>query len=173
VEVIMSPDVGGDDAGAPESADAFTSWVEPHWHAMAVLARRMVDGIEWEDTLQDALSAAWRSRASFDPSRGSARAWLLAITANRARTARTRLVPLPVDDVPDRADESTTWRDLDLEQAISQLPDRQRTAVSLFYFVGLPVAEVASVMGCAEGTVKSTLADARTRLRTLMGAEYR
>jgi DNA-directed RNA polymerase specialized sigma24 family protein len=37
--------------------------------------------------------------------------------------------------------------------------------------VGLSVAETAAVMGCAEGTVKSTLADARARLRTLLGVD--
>jgi RNA polymerase sigma-70 factor (ECF subfamily) len=42
-------------------------------------------------------------------------------------------------------------------------------AVHLHYFVGLPVDETAAVMGCAPGTVKSTLFDARARLRDLLG----
>jgi RNA polymerase sigma factor (sigma-70 family) len=55
--------------------------------------------------------------------------------------------------------------DLDLEQAIGALPKRQRLAVELHYFVGLTTAETASVMSCAEGTVKSALHDARNNLR--------
>ena len=39
----------------------------------------------------------------------------------------------------------------------------------LHYFVGLSVDETAGVMDCAPGTVKSTLHDARTRLRTMLG----
>jgi RNA polymerase sigma-70 factor (ECF subfamily) len=48
------------------------------------------------------------------------------------------------------------------------LTARQRQAVDCLYFAGLTVAETAAVMGCAEGTVKSTLSDARARLRTLL-----
>jgi RNA polymerase sigma-70 factor (ECF subfamily) len=54
---------------------------------------------------------------------------------------------------------------LDLRFAVSQLATRQRLAVELRYYLGLPVAEVAEVMGISEGTAKSTLADARARLR--------
>jgi RNA polymerase sigma-70 factor (ECF subfamily) len=54
---------------------------------------------------------------------------------------------------------------LDLDVAIARLARRQRMAIDLYYFVGLDVAETAQVMGCAIGTVKSTLADARSRLR--------
>jgi RNA polymerase sigma-70 factor (ECF subfamily) len=40
--------------------------------------------------------------------------------------------------------------------------------VDCVYYAGLTVAETAAVMGCADGTVKSTLADARNRLRDLL-----
>ena len=55
--------------------------------------------------------------------------------------------------------------DLDLRSALRRLTGRQRLAVELYYYAGLPVAECALVMSCAEGTVKSTLAAARERLR--------
>jgi RNA polymerase sigma-70 factor (ECF subfamily) len=55
--------------------------------------------------------------------------------------------------------------DLDVERAVRALPRRQRLAVELHYFVGLTTAQAAAVMGCAEGTVKSCLFDARAGLR--------
>jgi RNA polymerase sigma-70 factor (ECF subfamily) len=58
--------------------------------------------------------------------------------------------------------------ELDLAHAVSRLSGRQRLAVDCFYFVGLGVTETAAVMGCSEGTVKSTLSDARRRLRNLL-----
>jgi RNA polymerase sigma factor (sigma-70 family) len=57
---------------------------------------------------------------------------------------------------------------LDVVRALSHLTARQRQAVDCVYFVGLTVVETAAVMGCAEGTVKSTLSDARSRLRKLL-----
>jgi RNA polymerase sigma factor (sigma-70 family) len=57
---------------------------------------------------------------------------------------------------------------LDLHRALRRLSRRQRLAVDCFYFAGLSLAETAAVMACAEGTVKSTLADARGRLRTVL-----
>jgi RNA polymerase sigma factor (sigma-70 family) len=51
-----------------------------------------------------------------------------------------------------------------LRTAIDQLPERQRLAIVLRYLADLPVVDVAAAMGCATGTVKSTLHAALTRL---------
>lgn len=148
------------------SAADFADWVRPHLPALGRYAARLVGPADRDDVVQDALERAWRKRATYDGSRGSAQAWLLAILHDRARRFRTR--------------RRTTWElvesaetdshgDLDLERAVSALPTRQRQAVELHYFVGLDVATTAQVMGCAEGTVKATLHQARTRLRIQLG----
>ena len=54
---------------------------------------------------------------------------------------------------------------IDLERAIASLPPRMKLAVDCVYFVDLTIADTAAVMGVSEGTVKSTLSDARARLR--------
>ena len=51
-----------------------------------------------------------------------------------------------------------------LGASIARLPERQRVALVLRYLVDLPVADVALAMGCATGTVKSTLHAALERL---------
>jgi RNA polymerase sigma-70 factor (ECF subfamily) len=56
-------------------------------------------------------------------------------------------------------------RDIDIERAMATLPERQRLSINCFYFAGLSVSETASVMNCSDGTVKSTLSDARRNLR--------
>lgn len=156
------------------SPDVFGDWVRPHWASMAALARRLSDTPDWEDVLQEALSSAWRKRGQFDPARGTSRAWLLAITADQARKSHRRVRALPVAGQNDRpAPPADQALELDLDRAIASLPPRQRLAVNLRYFLELPVAEVAAVMGCSEGTAKSTLSDARRRMRDLLGEDYR
>jgi RNA polymerase sigma-70 factor (ECF subfamily) len=52
-----------------------------------------------------------------------------------------------------------------LYRAVRELPDRQRTALSLYYLGDLKVAEVATAMGISPGTVKGYLDRARETLR--------
>lgn len=150
---------------ATDTPTEFERWVAPYMERMALIAARFGPPGEREDVLQEALLRAWQHRASFDARRGSLGGWLFAITANAARTrvrgwkavARAIKPPdLPFSD-PDQK--------VDLEGAIARLSDRQRLAVGCFYAVGLSIAETSQVMGCSVGTVKSTLADARSALR--------
>lgn len=53
-----------------------------------------------------------------------------------------------------------------LVEALRTLPPRQRTAVTLRYFDGLPDAEVAALMGCSVSTVRSSIHHALATLRT-------
>ncbi|MEX2553042.1 MAG: SigE family RNA polymerase sigma factor [Actinomycetota bacterium] len=60
---------------------------------------------------------------------------------------------------------------LDVWQAVRMLPDRQRLTVILRYYEDLPDAEIANLMGCSVGTVKSQLAKARSTLAHLLKEE--
>jgi RNA polymerase sigma-70 factor (ECF subfamily) len=156
-------------------AAGFAEWARPSLLAMTRLARRLAPHADPDDVVQDALVRAWQKWEQFDEARGTAATWLLAITADQARNARRSQVRRirVVDDraeLPDAAAPlADLAADLDLDRAVDELPERQRLAVQLHYFVGLTVEEAAAVMDCAPGTVKSTLFDARTRLRTLLG----
>jgi RNA polymerase sigma-70 factor (ECF subfamily) len=149
--------------GMERTVDGFTDWVRPHLPAMAQLATRLVGPTDRDDIVQESLARAWRRWSTFDPERGTPRGWLLAIVADRARRSTRRRHPELLVEPPTLAE-----NDVDLERAIRALPARQRMAVELHYLLDLDVLEVAEVMGCAEGTVKSTLHDARARLRALL-----
>ena len=152
---------------APMVPDAFAEWVLPHLGAMRRLAARLAPEIDADDAVQDALLRAWRKRGQFDEHRGTPAAWLLAIAADQARQARRRRRPsMRIADLSARV--QSTDDAVDVEFAVASLPPRQRLAVECFYFVGLSVVETAAVMSCSEGTVKSTLSDARHRLRPLL-----
>jgi len=156
---------------AIDEREAFAAWIRPHWDGLVRLARQLAPDGDWEDVLQEALSATWRKRAQFDERRGTARNWLLAIVADQARKGHRRVVRWPVRAVEDAHEDELA--DLDLDRAVAALSARQRTAVVLHYYVGLPIADVAEVMSCAVGTVKSTLSDARARLGRELGEDYR
>ncbi len=67
-----------------------------------------------------------------------------------------RVVPRPADELdraaPDHADAVTDRRTL-LDE-VAKLPRKQRAVLALRYFEGLPDAEIASALGCAETTVR-------------------
>ena len=159
---------------ATVDAAEFAGWTRPSLLPMTRLAKRLAPHADPDDIVQDALARAWTKRGQFDPGRGSPTTWLLAIVADQARSSRRgRIRRLRVvddtADLPDAPAADVEGTDIDLERAIVQLAERQQLAVHLHYFVGMTVDETAAVMNCSAGTVKSTLFDARTRLRALLG----
>lgn len=52
--------------------------------------------------------------------------------------------------------------------AIKQLPPRQRTAIVLHYVHALPESEIAEIMDCSVGTVRSQLSRARGKLQGML-----
>jgi RNA polymerase sigma-70 factor (ECF subfamily) len=61
--------------------------------------------------------------------------------------------------------------DMDLANALRQLPLKQRTCVLLFYYEDRPIAEIVDILGISEGAVKVHLHRARERLAVLLGEE--
>jgi RNA polymerase sigma factor (sigma-70 family) len=156
------------------SASDFEAAVIAHIQVMYRLAASLASPNDAEDVVQDALARAWTKRSQFDSSRGSVRTWLLAIVADHARQ-RWRRRPHMVDASflqPTEPENPNSDTRLDARRAVAGLPPRQRTAIVLYHYVDLPVIEVANLMGCSPGTVKSTLRDARRALSTTLGASY-
>ena len=64
--------------------------MQPHLRRLANLVARLAPDADRDDVVQDALARAWTKRHQFDPRRGTAGAWLLAIAADQAAKARRR-----------------------------------------------------------------------------------
>jgi RNA polymerase sigma-70 factor (ECF subfamily) len=173
--------------GDPE---AFTILFRRHRDRLwAVALRTMGNPEDAADGLQDGMISAYRRAGSF---RGDAAVttWLHRVVVNacldRIRAAKVRRAePLPEDleEYGDRGSlvnattEAADPADLAVVDerrrlvlaALDRLPADQRAALVLVDMEGYPVAEVAQMLDCAVGTVKSRCTRGRARLATLLG----
>ncbi|HWJ09425.1 MAG TPA: RNA polymerase sigma factor SigM [Nocardioides sp.] len=176
---LLAAHVAGDDA-------AFSTLFARHRDRLWAVALRTCNDPETAaDGLQEGMIAAFRRAGSF---RGEAAVttWLHRIVVNacldRLRAARVRRAePLPEDvddlrpvrptvgDAVDPAEQSVAnERRTVVHAALRRLPDEQRAAVVLVDMEGYSVAEVALILDCAEGTVKSRCSRARVKLAVLL-----
>jgi RNA polymerase sigma factor (sigma-70 family) len=159
-------------ARAEAETGRFREFVTPHLAALRRFAAVLVPTPDVDDLVQETLTRAWIKYAQFDPARGAAVSWLMAIMADRARKRWRAAAPsLQLVD-RDQPVEGPGSAVIDLRRAVDSLPPRQRTAIVLYHYLDLSVAEIAQYMACSTGTVKSTLSDARASLGKRLGAPY-
>lgn len=138
-------------------------------HAAIALTGSRVDA---EDLLQAAIERLLRRRPRVDDLEAYLRRILYNLAADgwRRRGAWHR-VPRPLPSQPSVGTGPDPVTTVDLRDALvrvlRELPPRQRTVVVLRYWEQLTQAETAELLGCSEGTVKSTASRGLSRLREL------
>ncbi|MFC4534255.1 SigE family RNA polymerase sigma factor [Sphaerisporangium dianthi] len=85
----------------------------------------------------------------------------------RLASTRRETVVADAPDVPARDDTHAADLKLVLRHALARLTSRQRAVLVLRYFEDRPEAEVAQIMGCSVGTVRSTAHRSLARLRAV------
>ena len=165
-------------AHAAGDPGAFEELVRRHRDRLwAVALRTMREPEEAADALQDALISAYRAAGAF---RGDSAVttWLHRIVVNacldRIRRRQVRsTVPLPEEGPGEPADTRDRMAERDtamaVEAALGTLPVEQRAAITLVDIEGYSVADTASILGVAEGTVKSRCARGRAKLAVQLG----
>ncbi len=126
-----------------------------------------------QDAAQESLVRIWKALGSYD-GRASLSTWIYAITRNRCLTALEGRRPLEslsepavdaeVADLPAPEAEESGQPSERLRELIHLLPERLRRTLLLFYFEERSTGEVALMLGCPEGTVKTNLFRARAAL---------
>jgi RNA polymerase sigma-70 factor, ECF subfamily len=159
---------------------AFEEIYRTHSRRLYGVAVRMLGNpADADDMLQEIFLAAHRKLDSF---RGESAlgTWLYRLAVNlcldylRSRTGRALHLTDALEDEPALPDAGSrglaerTVTKMDLERALSQLPEGCRTAFVLHDVQGLEHREVGEIMGIAEGTSKSQVHKARLRLRALL-----
>ena len=138
------------------------------------------DEQEAQDAVQETLLRALLHQAKFQPGT-SLKSWLTTIAVNlsrdmlRRRSARQRLqgVLHLVRLAPASPEEAVigSERDRALWQLVRGLGEKQRLPLVLRYVHGLPVSEIAQILGLSEGTVHSRLHYATRKLQQRMDAD--
>jgi RNA polymerase sigma-70 factor (ECF subfamily) len=160
---------------------AYEELVRRH-QGLAIRAAYVVaGGAEAEDAVQEAFVKAYRALPRFRPG-APFRPWLLRIVTNEARNRvrsakrrealALRAAAVPGDVAP--SPEAAAMQDEDrraLLASFERLPAGDREIISYRYFLDLSEAEMAAALDVPQGTVKSRLSRAMTRLRTEMIAD--
>jgi RNA polymerase sigma-70 factor, ECF subfamily len=175
LELILAQVAKGDDA-------AFRALYDQAAPAVLGIVRRVVrDPAQSEEVMQEVLLEIWRTAARFDPSAGSAAAWIMTVAHRRAvdrvrseqraaeRELRAATASIAYDEVSDAA--LTSLEHQRVRRCLDGLTDLQRESVTLAYYGGYSYREVAQLLGVAVGTVKTRMRDGLIRLRDCLGVE--
>jgi RNA polymerase sigma-70 factor (sigma-E family) len=162
--------------GQRDAAGAVTELYERHALALIRLAYVMLgDQQAAEDVVQDVFSAlyrAWPRLADHQNLLG----YLRVSVVNRSRSAHRKARRAPVALAEPAAASAESIALIGEEQratvaALKTLPPRQREAIVLRFYAGLPEPEVARAMGVSRGTVKSTTARGLAALGRILREE--
>jgi RNA polymerase sigma factor (sigma-70 family) len=145
----------------------------------AYFARRTADPQVVADLTADTFVEVITDFASFDPRKGTARAWVFGIARHvyasyceayirqqhklRRLAGRRDLDPDQVGELLERIDAERAGRDL--MAALAMLPERDRAVIELVDIAGLGPKEAAAALGLAPGAVRMRLMRTRARLR--------
>ncbi|MGW1030245.1 SigE family RNA polymerase sigma factor [Streptomyces sp. NPDC002577] len=153
----------------------FQDFVRARWSRLVRTAYLLTGDVHHaEDLTQTALAKAyrsWRRVSRSDSPEAYVRRMLVSCNSDRFRKRRvTEALTAAPPEVAGR-DEAVSWADerSALLAALAELPPRQRAVVVMRYWEDLSEAEVAEVLGCSPGTVKSQASKGLAKLRTYPG----
>ena len=163
--------------GSEELEQSFAAFVRDHGERHLRVAVLLTG--DWhaaEDLVQASLIKLYQAWPRVDLIDGDPDAYLRRVIVNTYRSwwrARWRR-ETPVAELPEHAagDDTADRRALALliRQALGELPRRQRAVVVLRYLEDLPEAQVADILGCSVGTVRSQTHKAIIQLRSVLAS---
>jgi RNA polymerase sigma-70 factor (ECF subfamily) len=137
----------------------------------AYAAYRIGPGPEAEDVTSKTFERALRYRASFDPRRGDAGAWLIGIARRCIADSALRPLPTPDDKLPERTSDDhaeEVFQRLELRSAVAQLAERDRELVALRFGADLTARQIGELLDLKTNAVEVALHRALATLRSLL-----
>jgi len=170
--LALRPRAGLGDTVDQADREAFEALVETRSTGLLRTAYLLTG--DWgtaEDLLQTALAKTWFHWSSMRD-HGAAEAYVRRVMSRTSATwwRRKWHGERPTEELPEVLSGDDAFQDADrrelLRQALAALPPKQRAIVVLRFYEDLSEVQVAELLGCSLGTVKSTTSRALARLRT-------
>lgn len=156
--------------------DSFRWIIERYQCAVVQMVFNMLhDRHAAEDVAQEVFLAVYRKLSTFDPMRCRFSTWIFTIARNKSiNVLRKKKQPVSVDpehierpvDPEGPVCEEEFFRQMD--QALNQLPFRQKRAFVLAEFENLPYEEIAQIECTSIGTIRSRIHRAKKKLRKVL-----
>ena len=143
---------------------------------LALATRMLGDAAEAEDVAQESFMRLWRQASGWRAGGARFDTWLHRVALNLCYDRLRRRREIVVEAVPDRPDPGPA-PDAGVEErdsssrvavALQALPERQREAIVLAYYLEMSNIEAASAMDISVEALESLLSRARRKLRTLL-----
>jgi len=152
-------------------ADSFAMLIDPLLNPAYRLAAVMLsDRMAAEDAVQEASVKAWRNLRQLRGDESSLRAWFLSIVANECRMTRRRRwwsVVKSAEVESERQSDAPSQEALtDLRRALARLGPDERLPLVLYFYLDLPLDEVARTLRVSQSAAKSRIYRAARRLRS-------
>lgn len=162
---------------------AFSHVVDGHMNGVYQFCYRILGNhAQAEDAAQDCFIRLWNNASSWQPT-GKIKSWLLRIAHNLCiDEIRSFKSYDPIEDhefrlasvEPDPHQALQRLQDSkEVKDALAQLPERQRMAITLVHYSECPQAEAASIMGVSVDAVESLLARGKRGLKEILGERGR
>lgn len=156
-------------SAAAGDAASFSLLIEPLLDpAFRLAAVMLADRTAAEDAVQEASIKAWRKLRQLRGDESALRPWFLSIVANECRMARRQRwwSVIKVAETPPAGHEAAdSYGGADVRRALLRLRPEDRLPLVLFFYLDLPMDEVARALGVSEAAAKSRIYRAAQRLR--------
>ena len=166
---ILAAIASGSEAALAEFYRAY------HARIYSFIVKRVQNAADAADVLNEVMLEVWRGAASFQ-GRSQVLTWVLGIAHHKTMDCLRRRSPQVAldDDVIDRLEDESEGAPEALAQkqdaallryCVEKLSDAHRAVVHLAFFQELPYNEIAEILACPEGTVKTRMFHAKQQLK--------
>lgn len=133
-----------------------------------ITAAQLPQRADREDAVQETLRKAWEKRKTLREEK-YLQTWVIRILLNECHTIQRRMKrTVPVYDLPAV---QTAKEDTGLKDALTQLDEKYRMPLMLYYLEGCSVKQTAQILRLPQGTVKTRLDRGRKALKDLLNEE--